>query len=167
MRGRAVLTGRRTYPMTKANVKLKSASKGNQYAAIPIRFTEQGQLEVLLVTSRGSKKWLVPKGWPIPKLAAHASAAREAFEEAGIEGAIRPRSPIGSYQYFKRVDANVLQIKVKVFILWAARQLETWPEQTERLTKWFSPEDAADAVEEKQLATLLLGLPDMVRLKGA
>jgi 8-oxo-dGTP pyrophosphatase MutT (NUDIX family) len=153
--------------MPKLNVKFKPSNKYNQCAAIPIRFTERGRMEVLLVTSRGSKKWVIPKGWPIRKLAPHATAAREAYEEAGIEGVIRPKSPIGRYQYSKRVDANVLEIRVKVFILWVARQLETWPEQTERQTRWFSPDEAAQAVEGEQLAMLLHCLPDFVRSKGA
>ena len=70
-----------------------------QYAALPWRMTD-GTLEVLLLTSRGTGRWVIPKGWPHDSFSSAHSAAQEAYEEAGIRGAIT-REPIGSYRYDK------------------------------------------------------------------
>ena len=75
-----------------------------QVAALPWRRTEQG-IEVLLVTSRGTKRWITPKGWPEADEALHQAAAREAAEEAGVEGAISERE-IGRYYYGKQVKSG-------------------------------------------------------------
>ncbi len=147
---------------SKSSSKPRTDKGGRQYAAIPVRFSGDGRLEVLLVTSRGSRRWVIPKGWPMRKVAPSAAAAREAYEEAGIEGVIRPGGAVGNYHYAKALGAGEMPIKVKVFLLWVERQLDSWPEQAERETRWFSPEEAAELVAEPELATLLLSTRDMV-----
>src|ERR1700733_14836288 len=72
-----------------------------QYGALPYRFTQMAALEILIVTTRQSRRWIVPKGWPIKRLTPSKSAAREAFEEAGVRGKIGAR-PIGHFRYRKR-----------------------------------------------------------------
>jgi 8-oxo-dGTP pyrophosphatase MutT (NUDIX family) len=119
----------------------KTSRHAQQYAVIPVRLGPNGGLEVLLLTSRGTRRWVIPKGWPMRKRAPKAAAAREAFEEAGVEGVVWPRESIGNYHYAKAVETGALPIKVKVFLLRVERQLETWPEQDERETRWFSPQD--------------------------
>jgi 8-oxo-dGTP pyrophosphatase MutT (NUDIX family) len=84
-------------PKPKRLKKVLAANKGQQYAAIPIRLNEASVIEVLLLTSRGTGRWVIPKGWPMRNLAPGAAAAREAYEEAGVRGRIRPRAPVGSY----------------------------------------------------------------------
>ena len=74
-----------------------------QYGALPYRIGASGELELLLVTSRGRGRWIIPKGWPIKGLTPRKAAAREAFEEAGIRGKIGAR-PIGHYPYAKLSD---------------------------------------------------------------
>jgi 8-oxo-dGTP pyrophosphatase MutT (NUDIX family) len=74
-----------------------------QYGALPYRITQDAALEILLVTTRGTRRWIVPKGWPIRRLSPAKSAAREAFEEAGITGRIRAK-PIGIFVYDKVRD---------------------------------------------------------------
>src|SRR5580693_5290774 len=69
-----------------------------QYGALPYRFTPIAALEILIVTTRQSRRWIVPKGWPIKRLTPSKSAAREAFEEAGVRGKIGAR-PIGHFRY--------------------------------------------------------------------
>ena len=112
-------------------------------------------MEVLLLTSRDTGRWIIPKGWPGRKLTPRAAAAREAYEEAGIEGTIRPPEPIGRYHYAKQLEAGEIRIKVKVFLLHVERQLDAWPEQAERHTRWLSPEQAAELVAEPELAALM------------
>jgi 8-oxo-dGTP pyrophosphatase MutT (NUDIX family) len=131
-----------------------------QIAAMPVRRTSLGEIEVLLLTSRGSRRWLIPKGWPIRKISLGASAAREAYEEAGVHGEIRPERPIGTYRYVKSMPSGSLDIGVDVFVLHVERQAEEWPEQAERETQWFSPEQAAELVGEPELAAILRSARD-------
>jgi hypothetical protein len=88
----------------------KKASKSGrlirtQYGALPYRFTKGGSLEVLLVTSRQSKRWIIPKGWPIKGLKPAPSAAREAYEEAGVQGLVGKKA-IGTYVYEKQAEES-------------------------------------------------------------
>ncbi len=142
-------------PKPKPPKKARPPAGKQQYAALPIRVKEGGDLEVLLLTSRDTGRWIIPKGWPGRKLPPRAAAAREAYEEAGIEGTIRPPEPIGRYHYAKRLEAGDVRIKVKVFLLHVERQLNAWPEQAERRTRWLGPEEAADLVAEPELAAIL------------
>jgi 8-oxo-dGTP pyrophosphatase MutT (NUDIX family) len=141
--------------------KAKPATGKQQYAALPIRVRQGGDLEVLLLTSRDTGRWIIPKGWPGRRLTARAAAAREAYEEAGIEGIIQPPGPVGRYHYAKRLEIGEIRITVKVFLLHVERQLDTWPEKTERETRWLSPEQAASMVDEPELAAILLSARDL------
>jgi len=130
-----------------------------QVGALPLRRTASGSWEILLVTTRTTKRWTVPKGWPIKKLKAHDAAAREAREEAGVVGQVK-KKPVGRYLYWKRLEAEFRLCKVRLYPLRVTEQLDTWPEEAQRLRHWFSLEDASDLVEEpglrKVLATLVL-----------
>jgi len=96
------------------------------------------------------------------KLTPAGAAVREAYEEAGLEGIIQPGGPVGSYRYAKSLVPGGLPIQVAVFLLRVERQLDQWPEQAERETRWFSPEEAASLVAEPELAAILLGLRALV-----
>src|SRR5579872_3742880 len=86
-----------------------------QYAALPYRTTERSELEALLVTSRTTKRWILPKGWPMDGKPPHATAAKEAREEAGLVGRVA-EEPIGSYSYAKRLKSGeAIQCEVHVF----------------------------------------------------
>ena len=88
-----------------------------QSAALPWRLSPAGKVEVLLVTSRETRRWVAPKGWPIKGLKSFQAAAREAFEEAGVEGEIG-RKKLGVYHYDKRLRSGRLQhVRVQVFPL--------------------------------------------------
>ncbi len=129
---------------------------GTQYAALPYRVAPDGGVEILLITSRRTRRWIVPKGWPIEGLEPSASAAREALEEAGICGETQ-KEPIGFFHYFKVLRHNVnVPCKVDVFALKVTRQRKTWPEKDERELRWFALPEAAQAVEEPQLRKLIL-----------
>jgi 8-oxo-dGTP pyrophosphatase MutT (NUDIX family) len=124
-----------------------------QYAALPWRFTDK--LEILLVTSRESKRWIIPKGWPIEGMSPASSAAQEAFEEAGVIGKISFKQ-IGAYHYFKRLKNGVtVPCKVDVFPLEVMRCRRDWPEKHERTLRWCSASEAATAVTESDLKLLI------------
>jgi 8-oxo-dGTP pyrophosphatase MutT (NUDIX family) len=129
-----------------------------QYAALPLTQGENGERMVMLITSRETGRWVIPKGWPKKGLAPHALAAREAFEEAGLRGEIG-HEPIGRYDYAKRLrDGRTVSCEVEVFPLSVAGQDEDWPEKGQRATRWFTPAEAATMVEESGLNALLLKL---------
>jgi 8-oxo-dGTP pyrophosphatase MutT (NUDIX family) len=131
-----------------------------QFAALPYRRVgDEPKLEVMLITSRDTGRWVVPKGWATEREAAWDCAAREAREEAGLVGDIQKR-PIGSYHYKKMLDNGLpVWCTVEVFPLAVAERLASWPEQQERTARWFSVEEAAGAVEEAELGALIRELP--------
>jgi 8-oxo-dGTP pyrophosphatase MutT (NUDIX family) len=109
----------------------------------------------MLVTSRETGRWIIPKGWPKKRKAPYASAAREALEEAGVVGEVG-KDPIGSYSYKKRLKSGaVVACEVQVFPLEVKRQQKTWREKGERELHWFSPTDAAKAVREPALRDVI------------
>jgi uncharacterized protein Yka (UPF0111/DUF47 family)/8-oxo-dGTP pyrophosphatase MutT (NUDIX family) len=127
-----------------------------QYGVLPYRVDAEGKVEILLITSRERKRWVVPKGNPIPFLLNYESAAREAFEEAGVEGPISTM-PIGTFRYQKRRRTGGLAPAiVNVYPLRVTRQAEVWPESGERSVRWFSQTEAAEAVEEPELSVIIL-----------
>ena len=109
----------------------------------------------MLVTSRDTGRWIIPKGWPMRRRTPHASAAREALEEAGVVGRVG-RDPIGTYSYKKRLaGGSIVTCEVRVFPLEVRRQQKHWPEQEEREFHWFSPTGAANAVQEPALGDII------------
>ena len=114
-------------------------------------------VEIMLITSLGTGRWVLPKGTLMPGESTRKAAKREAMEEAGIEGAIVAR-PLGSFFYEKQDSARGAQLcSVAVFPLKVVQQRDHWPEQGKRKTRWFSVEDAAAAVNEDELRDLILG----------
>jgi 8-oxo-dGTP pyrophosphatase MutT (NUDIX family) len=125
-----------------------------QFGALPWRFTGQG-IEVLLITSRETRRWVIPKGWPIPGLTPPQAAAREAFEEAGVGGQVS-KKPLGQFEYDKRLgNGQTQRCEVTVYGLEQMIQHPQWPEQSERQTKWFPVPEAANAVQEAGLAKII------------
>ncbi|MBR0674180.1 NUDIX hydrolase [Neoroseomonas soli] len=128
-----------------------------QCAALPIRERE-GELLVLLITTRGRGRWVIPKGWAEEGVPPHALAAREAFEEAGLLGRAA-EAPIGAYSYRKRLpDGRRAICEVEVFALEVEARAVDWPERGQRRKRWVSLQQAAALVSEPGLAALLLGL---------
>jgi 8-oxo-dGTP pyrophosphatase MutT (NUDIX family) len=124
-----------------------------QVGALPFRRVPTG-VQVLLVTSRGTKRWVIPKGNPIKGLKAHKAAAQEAFEEAGVKG--RPKKEkAGSYSYWKRLQTTFALCEVDVFPLVVEEVKDEWPEKGQRERRWFDPQVAANMVDEPGLETVL------------
>lgn len=135
----------------------KRKSPGQQYAALPFAEVE-GETRVILVTSRETGRWVLPKGWVEKGLSASELAAKEAFEEAGIIGEVGTE-PVGSYDYLKRLSkSRVIDCRVDVFPMRVDRLLDDWPERKQRKRQWFTLAQAAMAVEEGDLVILLLRL---------
>ncbi|KQO69389.1 NUDIX hydrolase [Methylobacterium sp. Leaf87] len=126
-----------------------------QVGALPYRRMRDGTYTILLITSRESRRWVIPKGWPMKGRKPFEAAAREAYEEAGLIGSIGKR-PLGFYLYEKRLKSrDSVLCQVKVFPLEVRKQLKSWPEKDEREDHWFSPTEAADAVAEPGLAAII------------
>jgi 8-oxo-dGTP pyrophosphatase MutT (NUDIX family) len=132
-----------------------------QYAALPFRLDDTGCPEILLVTTRETGRWIVPKGWPIATLSPRQVAAREAYEEAGLVGTMLDEASLGSYQYDKILaGGTTVPCQVKVFAMWVERQEVKWPEMQQRRTRWCNPDLAASLVVEPGLACILSAFPD-------
>ena len=125
-----------------------------QLAALPWRFN-RGALEILLITSRETKRWVIPKGWPMKGIAANKAAQQEAYEEAGIEGIVAAAS-IGHFTYIKQ-EVRDRWVRVEVFPLQVKKQLKHWPESAERVREWFPVLEAMQAVDELELRAVIAG----------
>jgi 8-oxo-dGTP pyrophosphatase MutT (NUDIX family) len=129
---------------------------GVQFAALPFKI-ESGNLQILLITSRETRRWIIPKGWPIRGVAPREVAAKEAIEEAGLVGRIVGKRSIGSYHYSKRLpDNQEMRCRVKVFLLSVHQQLDDWLEKEQRERRWVTPHKATHMVDEGGLAEILL-----------
>lgn len=127
---------------------------GIQYAALPYRI-EAGQLRILLITSRETRRWVIPKGWPMNGMKPQDAAAAEAAEEAGLIGDIED-TPLGSYRYLKRLKHNdAVAVQVIVFAFAVSTQVESWKEQHQRTLRWFGYRAAASHVAEPSLKRLI------------
>jgi 8-oxo-dGTP pyrophosphatase MutT (NUDIX family) len=135
--------------------KTRVVRKARQVAALPWRLAADGGLEFLLVTSRTSKHWLLPKGWPIPGKSGLESALQEAYEEAGIQ-AKGPDSPIGRYAFIKVLhDATELPCTMAVYAAGSVEELGEWPEKDQRDRMWFSQSDAVSIAFDFNLSLFL------------
>jgi 8-oxo-dGTP pyrophosphatase MutT (NUDIX family) len=128
-----------------------------QCGALPIVEVD-GAPQILLITSRRTLRWVIPKGWPKSGVTPDEQAAQEAFEEAGVSGRIS-KTALGSYSYTKRLHVFAwARVTVDVFPLLVDRQSLTWPESNSRTLRWFSLAQASQNVRERDLAALILRL---------
>lgn len=126
-----------------------------QTGALPWRLAANKGIKILLVTSRRSGRWTIPKGWPMAGKTLAEAAAREAFEEAGVAGTIDPK-PIGSFRHLKQnLVTGGFEVEIVVHPMWVDREFLKWPEFGQRKRKWFSPEDAAKRVDSEELGELI------------
>jgi 8-oxo-dGTP pyrophosphatase MutT (NUDIX family) len=113
-------------------------------------FPNEERTGVFLVTSRKRKRWIIPKGVVERGMTPWESAAMEAYEEAGVRGDVGT-TPVGSYQYEKWGGVCT----VEVYVLAVREVLDDWPEASQRERRWFTFEEAAEAVREDPLSQLL------------
>lgn len=139
---------------------IRKAKKGRpirQVAAVPFRIASNGEMQVMLITSRTTRRFIVPKGWPM-KGKSEAEAARiEAFEEAGVSGRII-KNRVGSYRYWKRLSASFVLVDVNAYLLEVEDEHANWDEAGARQRTWLSPWAAAALIDEPELASLVESL---------
>ena len=132
----------------------------SQIAALPIHWDKSGRVRVLMVTSRDSGRWVMPKGWPMDGKKPWRAAEIEALEEAGAIGSIGS-DVIGTYDYLKRLpDGQAVPCRVTVYPMIVEKLKLDWKERRQRRRRWFSPKKAAKLVDEKDLGELLSRLRD-------
>lgn len=127
----------------------------SQFAALCFRI-RRGKPEILLITARGSGRWILPKGWPMDGLTPADSAALEAWQEAGVSGEAFDRC-LGLYSYSKSIAGTGLPIMTMVYPVRVKSLASKFPEAGQRRRKWFSPKKAAKKVAEPELARILKG----------
>src|ERR1700712_2919926 len=123
--------------------------KFKQFAALPYRMRNDG-IEILLITTRKKRRWSVPKGWPIKRKSPQQTAATEAYEEAGVHGAIGI-SRIGQFCKRRLKKRRPVICEVQIFPLAVTHQQENWPERHERSRVWVAPRKAAKLVKKSGL----------------
>jgi 8-oxo-dGTP pyrophosphatase MutT (NUDIX family) len=139
---------------------LRKAIRGErvrQVAAVPFRLTDDGAMEILLVTSRETKRFIVPKGWPMKGKSGRKAARIEAEQEAGVTGRAL-KEPAGTYSYWKRLASGFVRVDVTVYLLAVTKERADWRERGSRQRAWLSPADAALLIDEPELATLVATL---------
>lgn len=129
-----------------------------QVAALCYRETPKGK-QVLLITSRDTRRWIVPKGWPVDGLDGAEAALQEAWEEAGVSKADIESAPMGYYDYNKRLDHGLTTpVNAQVYLTRVRNLEDEYPEVNERKRKWFAPAEAAELVDEPDLQEILRSL---------
>lgn len=134
-----------------------------QFAALCWR-RRKDDIEVLLVTTRTTGRWVIPKGWPIDGKTPAQSAATEAWEEAGAVGVASERC-LGVFTYTKDMPDGDLPVAVAVFPVEVTKLLDEWPERKLRRRRFTSVKKASKAVSDSELSRLLLDptLPKLLR----
>ncbi|WP_428154892.1 NUDIX hydrolase [Brevundimonas sp.] len=137
-----------------SGIKRTARSETRQVAALPWRLTDDGR-QILMITSRETRRWVIPKGGRMVGKTDPEAAAQEAMEEAGVRGEMDQTS-IGVFRYAKGLkDGGVRQCVVSVYPLQVLVQLGAWPEAHQRERRWMSLSEAADLVHEPDLAALI------------
>jgi len=123
------------------------------------------ELQIMLITSRTTRRWIIPKGWPMPGKTLAEAALQEAYEEAGVRGIIEPR-PIGHYVYEKSdmPEGKNGPFGVDVFAVAFSHQEKEWPECKKRTFAWMTPAEAAARVNEPELKQIFLEFSRPARL---
>jgi len=125
-----------------------------QFGALCYRAVKD-KLQVLLITSRGTGRWILPKGWPVPGATPAGAAIQEAWEEAGVQGKTQGGC-LGLYSYMKQDDTGTWPCVVAVFAVKVIALKREYPEAGQRRRKWFSLKKAAQLLDEPELKRMVL-----------
>lgn len=133
----------------------KKSAYCRQFGALPLRMDDGGRMQVKMITSRETRRWIVPKGWPVKGLSGAQTAAREAREEAGVVG-VTAKNPVGAYLYDKRLKGGrSARCYVELYPLWVVDEAADWPEESERESEWLPVDEAAERAGDASLGALL------------
>ncbi|MEO9575472.1 NUDIX hydrolase [Tateyamaria sp.] len=111
--------------------------------------------EYLLVTSRDTGRWIIPKGWPVRGLKSNETALQEAWEEAGVKNSSASAQPIGRYNYQKHLGGGyAVPVETLVYSVAVNELSDDFPEAHERTRKWVSATLAAAMVQEPELKAI-------------
>jgi len=128
-----------------------------QIAALPCR-VRNGELQVCLITSRRTRRWIIPKGWPEPDLSHSDTAKLEAWEEAGLEGKVVPET-FASYKATKDLEDGLeMPIRMDVYLMIEPEQKKRFPEVGQRKVKWLCIDKASERISDEGLRRLLIQL---------
>lgn len=131
-----------------------STTRQAQVSALCYRETKEGR-QILLITSRDTGRWIIPKGWPIEGLDAAGAAMQEAWEEAGVSK-VGQTEAMGTFDYDKRLkNGGILPVRTEVFAAEVLEVRDTYPEAKQRHRAWFTPLEASELVDEPQLQDIL------------
>ena len=148
---------------------ISGARKGDirtQFAALCFRI-RRGKVQILVITSRRSKRWIMPKGWPMDGRTPAATAAREAWEEAGVTG-VASDTCLGVYPYEKNVNAqDELRCLAMLYPVEVKSLAKKYPESGQRRRRWVSRKKAARMVAEPELARMILDFEPRGKRKRA
>lgn len=125
------------------------ANPFRQSSVVPYRILDSG-IEIMMITSIRRRRWIIPKGAVEPYMTPQDSAAKEAFEEAGIEGTVA-KEPLGRYHYKKWSGicrCDVYAMKVETIH-------DTWQEQEDRDREWIDAKEAINRLRHKQLKSIV------------
>jgi 8-oxo-dGTP pyrophosphatase MutT (NUDIX family) len=137
-------------------------SHRHQSGIIAYRIASDG-LEILLLTSRDTRRFIIPKGNIGHGVSPREAGVKEAYEEAGVVGTVDSDFPLGFFTYSKRQpDGSEEPTTVEVYTLHVERQLKRWPEKKERKVCWVAPDQAAKLVAEPSLSKLLLRFAEIM-----
>ena len=118
---------------------------------------EGDERQFLLITSRGTGRWIIPKGWPIRGMKSNEAALREAWEEAGVRRGDVGTRPVGTFTYQKQQDTGwAIPVETLVYSVAVTEMADTFPEEAERTRKWVTATQAADMVDEDELQLIFL-----------
>ena len=135
-------------------LRMRAAQKRDirtQFGALCYRIQNE-EVQVLLVTSRTSRRWIIPKGWPVRGLKSNEAALKEAWEEAGVKQGNAENRPEGSYTYQKRLESGwSFPVETLVYSVEVNEMSDEYPEREERTRKWVSADEAAEMVDEPEL----------------
>ena len=125
----------------------------SQFGALPWRVHE-GKLEILIITSRGTGRWILPKGWPMLRATPAEAAATEAWEEAGVVGRVSA-TPAGFYSYRKKSEKDAPPVVVAIFPIQVTEVHAKWPEEGQRKRRWVSQKKATALIDDQELKEIL------------
>ncbi|WP_347879828.1 NUDIX hydrolase [Tianweitania aestuarii] len=137
----------------RAKALVKKGKTIRQVAVLPYR-KRDGDLQVLLLTSRQTKRFVIPKGWPMKGLSDWEAAVVEAKQEAGLVGKVDDK-PYGSYSYWKRLKTIFIPVTVTVYGLRVTQELAEFREKDQRERAWVTPQQARMLVDEPHLISLI------------